>query len=233
MPPIVQSLCRFYHSSIGKKIIVAVTGLALMGFIVGHLLGNLQIFLGPDTINAYAKKLHDLGLLLWVARFGLLAMVVIHIAVTIQLTRQNKTARKQQYAVDGNRQASKASLTMIWSGLTILVFLIYHLMHFTITRTNGYYDASVSRYWLPDGSHNVYNMMIDGFSVWYVSAFYILGMFLLCRHLSHGFASVFQTLGLATPRLRQPIRVASLIFAWGVFAGNVSIPLAVLSGLRS
>ncbi|MDB6136159.1 MAG: succinate:quinone oxidoreductase [Verrucomicrobiales bacterium] len=233
MSPIVQSLCRFYHSSIGKKIIVAVTGLGLMGFILGHLLGNLQIFLGPDTINTYAKKLHDLGLLLWVVRLGLLAMVAAHIVFTIQLTRENRTARKQKYALDGTRKATKASVIMIWSGVTILVFIIYHLMHFTITRTNGYYDPAVSRYWLPDGSHNVYNMMIDGFRVWYVSAFYILGMFLLCSHLSHGFASVFQTLGLATPRLRRPIHVASLIFAWGVFAGNVSIPLAILSGLKS
>ncbi|MES2708484.1 MAG: succinate dehydrogenase cytochrome b subunit [Verrucomicrobiota bacterium] len=233
MPPIVQSLCRFYHSSIGKKILVALTGLGLMGFVLGHLLGNLQVFLGPDAINTYAKKLHDLGILLWVARIGLLVMVAVHIVATIQLTRENKAARKQKYAVDATRQATKSSLTMIWSGSTILVFIVYHLLHFTINKGHGYYDHDNARYWLPDGSHNVYNMMIDGFSVWYVSAFYILGMFLLCGHLSHGFASVFQTLGLATPRLRQPIRVAALLFAWGIFAGNVSIPLAILSGIKS
>lgn len=233
MPPIVQSLCRFYHSSIGKKIIVALTGAGLMGFILGHLLGNLQIYLGAEHINSYAKKLHDLGPLLWVVRTGLLAIVVVHIVATVHLTRQNKAARGHKYAVHATRQATKSSRIMIWSGLTILVFLVYHLLHFTVNRGNGYYEPATARYWLEDGSHNVYNMMIDGFRVWYVSAFYILGMFLLCSHLGHGFASVFQTLGLATPRLRRPIAVAAQIFAWGVFVGNVSIPLAILTHLVS
>jgi succinate dehydrogenase / fumarate reductase cytochrome b subunit len=230
MPPIVQSLCRFYHSSIGKKIIVAVTGIGLMGFILGHLLGNLQIYMGADQINHYAKKLQDMGPLLWVARIGLLVMLALHIVATVQLTRQNKAARSQKYAVDATRKATKSSRIMIWSGLTILTFLVYHLLHFTISSGHGYHDPANSRYWLEDGSHNVFNMMIDGFRVWYVSAFYVLGMFLLCSHLGHGFASVFQTLGLATPRLRQPIAVTGQIFAWGVFFGNVSIPVAILTG---
>ena len=232
MPPIVQSLVRFYQSSIGKKTIVAVTGIGLMLFLVGHLLGNLLVFAGPDALNAYGKKLHDLGPLLWVARIGLLVMVAAHIIATIQLTRMNRAAKPVKYAIEKTRQASRASLTMIWSGLTILTFLVYHLLHYTIKGTNGYRTGN-PRYELADGSHNVYNMVIDGFSVWYVSAFYIIAMFLLCSHLSHGFSSVFQTLGLTTPKTRKPIGLAGHLYAWGLFLGNISIPLAVLTGLKS
>jgi succinate dehydrogenase / fumarate reductase, cytochrome b subunit len=233
MPPFVQSILRLYQSSIGKKIIVALTGAAMMGFLMAHLLGNLLIFAGPDAINSYGKKLHDLGPLLYVARFGLLATVVIHIVATIQLVRMNRAARPQKYAVDTVRQASKSSRIMIWSGLTILAFILYHLAHFTWALGNDYRNPAFTRYWLPDGSHNIYTMVIDGFRVWYVSAFYIIAMFLLCSHLSHGFSSVFQTLGLATTRTRQPINIAGNLFAWGLFLGNISIPLAILSGLKS
>lgn len=233
MPPIVSSLLRFYQSSIGKKIIVAVSGAAMMGFLIGHLLGNLLIFSGPEAINGYAKKLHDLGPLLYVVRGGLLAMVLLHIVCTVQLVRINRAARPQKYAVDTVRQASKASRIMIWSGLTILAFVLYHLAHFTWALGNEYRNPAFARYWVEPGIHNVYNMVIDGFSVWYVSAFYIIAMFLLCSHLSHGFSSVFQTLGLATTRTRQPIDLAGKLFAWGLFLGNVSIPLSILFGIKS
>jgi len=231
MPSLVQSLTRFYQSSIGKKILVAVTGLAMIGFLVGHLLGNLLIFSGPDAINGYAKKLHDLGPLLYLIRGGLLVIVVLHIVTTIQLVRLNRAARPQKYAVDTVRQASKSSRIMIWSGLTIFAFIIYHLAHYTWALGNQYRDPSVLRYWVAPGVHNVYNMVVDGFRVWYVSAFYILALLLLTSHLSHGFASVFQTLGLATPRTRRPIAVAGNVFSWAWFLGNLSIPLAILFGL--
>ncbi len=233
MLPLVQSLLRFYHSSIGKKIIVALTGAALMGFLVAHLLGNLLIFSGPEAINGYAKKLQDLGPLLYVARGGLLAAVVLHVLGTVQLVRMNRAARPRNYAVETVRQATKASRVMIWSGLTIAAFVLYHLAHFTWALGNEYHNPAIARYWVEPGVHNVYNMVVDGFRVWYVSAFYIVAMFLLCSHLSHGFASVFQTLGLATPRLRQPIKLAGHLFAWGLFLGNISIPLAIFTGLKS
>ena len=233
MPPLVQYLIRFYQSSIGKKIIVALTGAALMGFLVAHLLGNLLIFSGPEAINGYAKKLQDLGPLLYVARAGLLLFVVFHIVCTVQLVKINRAARPQKYAVDTVRQATKSSLIMIWSGLTILAFVLYHLAHFTWALGNEYHNPGIARYWVEPGVHNVYNMVIDGFRVWYVSAFYIIAMFLLCSHLSHGFSSIFQTLGLATPRTRQPINVAGKLFAWGLFLGNISIPLSILFGIKS
>ena len=233
MPSLVQSLIRFYNSSIGKKIIVAVTGLAMIGFLVGHLLGNLLVFSGPDALNGYAKKLHDLGPLLYVVRGGLLAIVALHIVCTVQLVRINRAARPRKYAVDTVRQASKSSRIMIWSGLTILSFIIYHLAHFTWALGNEYRNPAMARYWVEPGVHNVYNMVVDGFRVWYVSLFYIISLLLLTSHLSHGFASVFQTLGLATLRTRRPIAVAANLFAWGWFLGNLTIPVAVLFGLVS
>lgn len=233
MPSLVQSLIRFYNSSIGKKIIVAVTGLAMIGFLVGHLLGNLLVFSGPDALNGYARKLHDLGPLLYVVRGGLLAIVALHIVCTVQLVRINRAARPRKYAVDTVRQASKSSRIMIWSGLTILSFIIYHLAHFTWALGNEYRNPAVARYWVEPGVHNVYNMVVDGFRVWYVSLFYIISLLLLTSHLSHGFASVFQTLGLATLRTRRPIAVAANLFAWGWFLGNLTIPVAVLFGLVS
>ena len=233
MPPLVQSLIRFYHSSIGKKILVAVTGLAMIGFLAGHLLGNLLVFSGPDALNGYAKKLHDLGPLLYVVRAGLLATVVLHIVCTVQLVRENRAARPHGYAINTVRQASKSSRIMIWSGLTIASFIIYHLAHFTWALGNEYRNPANARYWVEPGIHNVYNMVIDGFNVWYVVLFYIISLLLLTSHLSHGFASVFQTLGLSTLRTRRPIAVAGNLFAWGWFLGNLTIPLAIFFGLVS
>lgn len=230
MPPIVKSILRFYQSSIGKKIIVAVTGLALVLFVIGHMVGNLLVFGGPDALNAYAKKLADLGPLLWLARGGLLVAVVLHIVCTVQLTVANKAARPQPYGVQATRKASRASLTMIFSGLTILVFVIYHLMHYTWGVMNHYYDHQNPRYYLPNGDHNVYNMVVDGFGWLPASLFYILAMALLFRHLSHGFASIFQTLGFTTPKSRPVIELTSKAVAFALFAGNTLMPLAILFG---
>lgn len=231
MPPLVSSLVRFYQSSIGKKIIVAVSGLLLIGFLVVHMLGNLLVYAGPDALNAYAKKLHDLGPLLWVARIGLLALAGVHIVATIQLTRANRAARNRQYAVDTARKATRASRTMIISGLTILAFVVYHILHYTACVGNSYGNTASKRYWLTDGSKNVYNMVVDGFSWFPASAFYIIAMALLFSHLSHGFASVFQTLGLTTPKSRALIEIAGKGLALILFLGNISMPIAILAGL--
>jgi succinate dehydrogenase / fumarate reductase cytochrome b subunit len=231
MPPLVSSLVRFYQSSIGKKIIVAVSGLLLIGFLVVHMLGNLLVYAGPDALNAYAKKLHDLGPLLWVARIGLLALAGIHIVATIQLTRANRAARNRQYAVDTARKATRSSRTMIISGLTILAFVVYHILHYTACVGNSYGNPTSKRYFLTDGSKNVYNMVVDGFSWFPASAFYIIAMALLFSHLSHGFASVFQTLGLTTPKSRALIESAGKGLALILFLGNISMPIAILAGL--
>ena len=230
MPPFVQSIIRFYQSSIGKKIIVAVTGAMLVLFVIMHMVGNLLIFAGPETLNAYAKKLADMGPLLWVARLGLLATVGLHIAATLQLTIENKAARPQDYGRKEYRKASSSSRTMIWSGVIVLVFVIYHLCHYTWGVANGYYDKDNARYWLADGSHNVYNMVVDGFNWPVASLFYIVGMALLFRHLGHGIASVFQTLGLTTPKSRPLVQLVGNGIALALFLGNSFMPIAVMAG---
>ncbi len=223
-------LLHFWNSTIGKKVIVAVTGLMLIGFIAGHLLGNLQMFLPPEYINAYAVKLHSLGPLLWVIRFGLLAVFVLHIVATISLARANRKARPQRYAAERTVQASKASLTMVLSGLTILAFVIFHLMHFTVRAGNPEWNEATFNLH-GEMVPNVYAMVIQGFSVWWVSAFYVVAMTLLCMHLSHGTASVFQTLGLNGARQKKFISIAGVAFALLIFVGYVSIPASVVLGI--
>jgi succinate dehydrogenase / fumarate reductase, cytochrome b subunit len=230
MKSLIQSVLAFYQSSIGKKFIVAVTGVALLLFLAGHLLGNLLIFRGPEAINSYAKWLHSLGGLLWVARIGLLVCVVLHVVATIQLVRANRAARPVEYGCQKTRRASKASRSMIWSGSIVLAFVIYHLMHFTLGVRNGFHDPTNARYFT-DGVHNVYNMVVDGFNWVPAALFYIFAMALLCLHLSHGFSSAFQTLGLTTPRTRTAIDLGGKAYAVALFLGNISIPISVLMGI--
>jgi succinate dehydrogenase / fumarate reductase, cytochrome b subunit len=230
MLPVVSSLARLYNSSIGKKLIVALTGAGLIVFLIGHLLGNLLVFAGAETLNAYAKKLHDLGPLLWVARIGLIAMAAAHIVATVQLTRANRAARAVPYGKNVTQVASRGSRTMIFSGLTILAFLVYHLMHYTWGIANDYRNPDNTRYFLPNGDHHAYNMVIDGFSVWWVSAFYLIAMGMLFMHLGHGFASIFQTLGLSGPNLKKPLTILGHLLSLGLFLGFASMPIAVLCG---
>ncbi len=229
MKSLLQALGRFYASSIGKKIVVALSALALLGFLVGHLTGNLLVFKGPEALNDYAAKLRDLGPLLWLARFGLLGAVAAHIVATLHLAAQNKAARPEEYRSEATIQATRSSLIMVWSGLTILAFVIYHLMHFTWGTLNNFYDPD-GPYALPEGRHNVYKMVVDGFSFWGNSLFYLIALGLLCSHLSHGVTSLFQTLGVTTPRNRPLFKVLGRVFALAMFIGFSSIPVAVLAG---
>ena len=221
-------MCAFAKSSIGRKIIVAVTGLALVLFLAGHLTGNLLIFAGRDAFNDYAQFLHEVfhGAGVWIARIGLLACLVGHVWFTILLTRENKTARKK-YAHQATVQAQRSSLMMIWSGLTILAFIIFHLLHFTVKAGTDY--ASFMQV-MPDGSerHDAWKMVIVGFGNPLVAIFYIIAMTLLCSHLSHGVASIFQTLGLRTKKTAGPISILSRIYAIVIYLGFISIPLAIL-----
>ncbi|MGA8657100.1 MAG: succinate dehydrogenase cytochrome b subunit [Chthoniobacterales bacterium] len=217
----------FYQSSIGKKITVAVTGLILIVYVLGHLLGNLQIYRSADRLNAYAEFLHSLGPLLWLVRIILLAAFVVHIVATIQLAIQNRRAKPQKYAVAGYQRSTTASRTMIVSGLIVLCFVIYHLLQFTFETTNPEFHA------LRDsaGRHDVYRMVVLGFQQPLISMLYALGLFLLTLHLSHGFASLTQTLGINNRKLAAFVSVGGQTLAWVVFAGYVSIPLTVLLGI--
>jgi len=229
MKALLLAVMRFWASSVGKKMVVALSALGLMGFLIGHLAGNLLIFRGPEAINTYAAKLHELGPLLWVARIGLLGLVGVHVVATLQLAAGNRAARPSEYLAPATLRATVSSRIMVLSGLTILAFVIYHLLHFTVGNLHGFYDGD-GAYRLPDGRQNVYKMMVTGFGVWFNSVFYILAMGLLCSHLSHGVSSVFQTLGVTTPRTRPVIAAAGWVFALVICGGFISIPVAVLAG---
>src|SRR5947199_845794 len=218
----------FCHSSVGRKMIVAVTGQILILFVIGHLFGNLQIFLGPEWINAYSQHLRDLGPLLWLIRAFLLATVVLHIYFTILLAIENWRARPDAYKDRQYVKATFASRHMVMSGLIVLAFIIYHIAHFTVRVTDKRFTLLKAD---PLGYYDVYSMMVYGFQNYFVSGFYVIGLFLLALHLSHGSLSFFQSLGLNDKKLTQRLALGGRIFAWLLFAGYTSIPLAILLGL--
>ncbi len=208
--------------------IVAVTGIILILFVVGHLLGNLQIFLGPDWINGYAQHLRDLGPLLWAIRLFLLVTVIVHIYVTIQLAIENRRARPAKYRDRHYVKADFASRNMVMSGLIVFAFIVYHLAHFTVRVTDPRFALLKMD---PLGHYDVYSMMVYGFQSYYVSAFYVIGLFLLSLHLSHGSSSFFQSLGLNDKKLTPRFALCGRIFSWLLFVGYTSIPVAILLGL--
>jgi succinate dehydrogenase / fumarate reductase cytochrome b subunit len=194
----------FWRSSIGGKATMAVTGLLLFGFVVAHLLGNLQLLKGADAINNYAKMLHDLGPLLWVARIGLLVVFVLHVATAIRLSRANKAARPVAYAKGATMQATMASRSMVLSGLTVGAFLVYHLAHFTFGAVHGARAAKALEVAnAPWNGHNVHAMVTGSFADPLVVTLYVAAQVVLFLHLSHGVQSLAQTLAsttAATPR---------------------------------
>ncbi len=214
-------------SSLVKKYIMAVTGLGLIGFAFAHLLGNLQMFAGPEAVNSYAQKLKDLGPLLWVARIGLLGMFFGHIATAIMLRIDNKSARPIPYKANATLKATLASRTMALSGLVLLAYVIYHLMHFTW----HWVDPQFSELMDARQRHDVYAMVVSGFKHPSIVIGYVVAMFFLSLHISHGASSVFQSLGCNTARSR--VITSKIGPALGVilFVGYSSIPLSVLLGI--
>jgi len=217
--------------SLVKKYLMAITGLGMVIFVFGHLLGNLQIFLSPEEINEYAYFLHDIlpGEILWALRIGLLLMVGVHIWMAVQLKLENNAARPIGYVNNQWIQASSASRYMTYSGGVILIYIIFHLLHFTVQKVHpefGQLTYSLGNHLTQDA----YAMMIYGFSseFWYVSLFYIISMGLLCWHLSHGATSLFQSLGLRNERTRYWLNRFALVYSIVVFIGFASIPAFVL-----
>lgn len=222
----------FFKSSLGKKYVMAITGMGLFVFVVGHMLGNLQIFLGPESINRYGSFLQSLGELLWAARIGLIVLVLLHIWSAVKLSAENKAARPVSYGDYKPVGSSYASRTMLMSGLIIAAFIIYHLLHFTV-QTPAINGAGRDFVQLHDekGRHDVYRMMVMGFSVWYVSLFYIIAMVLLSLHLSHGVSAMFQSLGLKNRSWKPFIDGFAKFIAIALLIGYCSIPIAVLLGI--
>lgn len=215
------SLCRFWHSSIGKKIVVALTGAFLVFFLAGHLVGNLLIFQSSEAFNHYAHFLHTMlhGWGIWMFRILMLIALVLHIIATIQLTGANRAARSSRYQKDATVVAPRSSRIMAYSGLTVLVFFIAHILHYTV-RIEG--DLRL----LAD-YHQNWAMTVAGFQKWYVVLFYIISMALLCSHLSHGVGSIFQTLGLRTKKTANGIKRLSQGYALVIFFGFISIPISI------
>jgi len=212
----------FVSSSIGRKVVMAVTGAILFGFVFVHMIGNLQVYLGPETMNHYAtflrQFLHGYGL--WIARLVLLAAVVLHIGSAASLTLASRRARPVQYEETKWKESTYASRTMRWGGVILLLFVIYHLLHLT---TGTVHQSFIEG--------DVYHNFVAGFRSVPVSLFYIFAMLALGLHLRHGVWSMFQTLGVSHPRYIRMAHLGAWIFAVVIVIGNISFPLAVLAGL--
>jgi succinate dehydrogenase / fumarate reductase cytochrome b subunit len=218
---------KYIKSSIGAKHLMAISGVMLIGFVLAHMLGNLQIFKGQAVINAYAVQLKSLGGLLWVMRGGLILAVAVHIFSAIRLSMMNSAARPVKYKKVKSDKSSFASRTMLWGGIIVVLFLVFHLMQLTLG--GGPLPENFN---LVDefGRHDVYNMTVLGFENVAVSASYIVAMLALCFHLSHGVTSLFQSLGLNHPKYNGMIKMAGPSIATLILIGNCSMPIAVLAG---
>lgn len=224
-------------SSIGTKLVMAATGLALLGFVLAHMIGNLQVFAGPEKLNAYAATLQGLGPVLWAMRAGLLAIFILHVWTAFRLWSANKAARPVPYAVVAPSASTYASRTMIWSGIIVLAFVVYHLAHFTfgVVQPSHFHlpDWGPANEGLPGAEprHDVYRMVVLGFRDPVVALSYVVAQVLLGLHISHGASSVFQTAGCTSPRLDCLRRAAGPVVGLVVTLGNCSMPLAILLGL--
>ena len=213
-------VARFYESTIGKKAVMAATGLILFGFLIAHMLGNLQIFLGRAVMNHYAETLHGNPGLLWTARTILLVSVVLHIWASIPLALLKKKARPVAYVKRTNVQSSFASRTMMWSGPIIAAFVVFHLLHLT----TGTLHPNFAKL-------DAYNNLVTGFKVIPAAIAYIIAMVLIGMHLSHGIWSMFQSVGISHPRYTPMVKKFAAVVSWILVAGFVSVPVAVLTGL--
>ena len=213
---------RFWSSTNGKKAVMAVTGAILFGFVTVHMLGNLQVFEGPEKLNAYGHFLHGIPELLWGVCAFLLLSVILHIWASVELVVRKTQARPVAYSQRDNIASDYASRTMYWSGPILLAFIIYHLLHLTAGVVHPGSDFIEG---------DVYHNLVAGFQVWYVSAWYVFSMVLLGFHIRHGAWSMFQSLGINHPRHTPILKSAAAIFAIVLTVGYISIPASILLGL--
>jgi succinate dehydrogenase / fumarate reductase cytochrome b subunit len=239
-------LRSLFRSSIGRKILMAATGVILIGFVIGHLVGNLQVFQDPDYLNGYAQFLQQLGPWLWVARIVLIVSVLVHIWAATVLTLENRRARgPEPYGFSHTIRATLASRTMRLTGYVVLAFVIYHLAHFTwgavaresykenlmlYTMENDYRVAGFPVVKAGSEVADVHQMVVLGFQSPLVSFFYIVAVGLLSFHLLHGIDSMFQTLGLRSGKWSAGLRKFAVVFCLAYFLGNLAIPGAVIVG---
>jgi succinate dehydrogenase / fumarate reductase cytochrome b subunit len=219
---------QMYRSTIGKKIIMAVTGLIGIGFVVGHMAGNLQVFVGRDKLNAYGALLHGpLGEVLWLVRVVLLVAVVLHVLMAYQLTMRARAARPVGYKERNPQVSTWGSRTMRWGGALLLLFIILHILHFTTGQVDpgDWHDRLDAA-----GRRDVYGNLVASFRIWWVAAFYVLAMLFLGLHLYHGAWSSVRTLGYAKSSPNPLRRRIALLVAAIVWLGFTIVPLGVLAG---
>ncbi len=210
---------RFLHSTIGLKLIMAVTGIVLSGFVLGHMVGNLKVFEGAEALNAYGRLLRFEMAFLWAARLVLLGAVALHLYAYILLTRNSLAARPKGYRLTKHRESSYASRSMRITGPLLLGFIIFHLLHFTTGTVHPSYKEG-----------DVYHNVVSGLKVAPVAFFYIAAMAALGLHLWHGIWSLFQTLGASQPRYGSLGRRVATVFTLVVVLGFAAIPISILFG---
>ena len=221
-----------FTSSLGKKYLMALSGLVLIGFVFVHMAGNLQILMGQEKINAYAHALQSLPMpILWGSRLFLLAAVVVHAVTAYQLIKENRRARPHSNYIETTKKAGLASLRMGLTGSILLAFIVFHLLHFTIRTIYPEYSDMMTIVGSPDSNeiHDVYSMVLAGFQHTWISVFYVVAMFLLCGHLAHGVSSAFQSLGIRSETWRVKLELAAKAYAWLIFVGFSIVPLLVLA----
>jgi succinate dehydrogenase / fumarate reductase cytochrome b subunit len=223
----ITGLASLWRSTIGKKYVMAITGLIWFGYLIVHLWGNLKIYAGPVYLNDYGAWLRTVGdplfgfsQLLWLARLILIPAFVLHVWAAVQLTTRDRVSRPQRYSMRKNLESTFASRTMIYGGLFIILFLIYHLLDFTFGTVNPSFEEG-----------NIYHNVVASFQRWPVVVFYELAMVAVGLHLFHGIWSTFQTLGWNTARTTRGVRNVATACAVLLTLGNMSIPLAVFSGI--
>jgi len=211
------------RTTIGKKVLMAVSGVVWFGYVIAHLAGNLQIYAGPERINAYAEFLHHWPTVLWGTRLLLIATIVAHVAASTDLAVRNFSARPVGYAMKKDLATTYAARTMLWSGPILLLFIGYHLAHLTFGLTPDFdYDP-----------HDVYNNVVSSFRIWWLAGWYVFAQVALCLHLYHGAWSFLQTLGANHPRYNRLRRGFAAVASLAIFVGYVSIPVSVMTGVLS
>jgi succinate dehydrogenase / fumarate reductase cytochrome b subunit len=217
---------QLLSSAIGRKSVMAVSGLVLLLFVIVHLLGNSTIFAGPNGINTYAERLHSLGPFVWLVRLFLLFLLCFHVLYGILLTLENQGAKPGKYAVKNMLKATFASETMIWTGLLLLAFIVYHLLQFTFRVTPDLVLGNDAK-----GRFDVYTMVVSSLKVAPIAMVYVAAMVTLFLHLTHGIQSLFQTLGLSNDRTLPQYTAVGKVLAVIFLVGYSAIPVLILAGI--
>jgi succinate dehydrogenase / fumarate reductase cytochrome b subunit len=219
-------LCRFTRSTIGLKVLMAITGIVMFGYLLGHVTGNWLIFAGREKINAYSAFLHQAHMLLWGTRIVLLAAVVVHIWATVRFLALRGEARPVAYGLKASHGSTFAARTMYWSGPVVLLFIVYHILHLTTGTVHPSFHVNAETHQV-----DVYQNLVDGFQKPLASGLYIIGMLAIGVHLSHGLWSMLQTVGVNRPNWDPCLRTLAVVLGVGICAGFIAVPAAVLLGI--